>query len=204
VSVAAPILGSKVVLVASFTVTLLGTPLSGNLWAAAVLAMLGIAVLRLPGGLRAGSNLRLTVGFAVTSAACFALADILVQRWVTPANFSRFLPAIYLLAGAWSLVLVPFFREGLGAIPRRVWGYLLPGGLLMALQAMVFVYGLSRFGQATALNVLYNTRGLWSVLIVWVAGGWFDSEEAQVGHRGMATRLVGSLLLVAAVVLVVR
>ena len=76
------------------------------------------------------------------------------------------------------------------------------GAVLMALQALGIVYAVSRFGHATAINITYSTRGIWSVALVWGLGHWFGSEERDHGHRVMAFRLTGASLLLVAVLLV--
>jgi hypothetical protein len=48
---------------------------------------------------------------------------------------------------------------------------------------------------------LYNTRGIWSVVLVWVIGHWFSNTERSIGKRAMLRRLAGALILLAAVLL---
>ncbi|MEO1834366.1 MAG: hypothetical protein ABGZ49_02635 [Akkermansiaceae bacterium] len=76
------------------------------------------------------------------------------------------------------------------------------GAFFIALQALILVYGLALFGDATAMNVSYSLRGLWSVLAVWGLGHWFANRERELGVTAMKTRLVGAALLCAAVGLV--
>jgi hypothetical protein len=52
-------------------------------------------------------------------------------------------------------------------------------------------------------NVLYSTRGLWSVVAVWAVGHWVKSSEQHVGRRVLGWRLCGAALMLSAVVLVV-
>jgi hypothetical protein len=72
----------------------------------------------------------------------------------------------------------------------------------MAVQALMFVFALSKFGRATALNIAYSSRGVWSVVLVWAVGHWFKNVERDAGHRVMMTRLGGAALVLIAVVLV--
>jgi drug/metabolite transporter (DMT)-like permease len=133
----------------------------------------------------------------------FALADVLVQKWVTAQSFPRFVPVMCGAIAVMSLVLVPFFRESLWAIPKPIWWYLVWGSCVLAGQALLMLFVLSRYGHATAVNILYSTRGIWSVLLVWILGHWMATHEEQAaGHKTMALRLVGASVLLVAVILV--
>ena len=58
------------------------------------------------------------------------------------------------------------------------------------------------WGNATAVNIVYSTRGLFSVLVVWLAGHWFANTERQAGRAVLVSRLIGALLILAAIALV--
>jgi len=202
VSVATPILGTKVIFVAFLTVVVLGETVPLKWWIAAGLATAGIALLRTDesGGRR---NLLATVVYSVGSAVLFALTDILIQKWVTPATFTRFVPVMCWMIALLSLGFVPFFRESLLAIPKPVWGYLGWGSCVLAGQSLLVMFILSRYGHATAVNIMYSTRGIWSVVLVWVFGRWIATQEERAAdHQTMALRLVGASVLLVAVILV--
>ena len=80
--------------------------------------------------------------------------------------------------------------------------WLIAGSLCLAFQGLMFVSALAVYGQATEANVLYSSRGLWSVVGVWLVGHWFGNRERHLGPRILTARLVGAALLTAAVVLV--
>ena len=65
-----------------------------------------------------------------------------------------------------------------------VWA--LGGGTLLTVQAMGIAYCIAVYHEVTVTNVLYNTRGLWSVALVWVVGHWFANSEKQVGGAIMS------------------
>ena len=53
------------------------------------------------------------------------------------------------------------------------------------------------------MNIIYSTRALWGVLLVWIIGHKLGNfEVSQHGHAVMAKRLAGALLLSIAVVTV--
>jgi hypothetical protein len=58
---------------------------------------------------------------------------------------------------------------------------------------------------AAGVNVVYGTRGLWSIALVWWAGRWFgNTERTSAGGRVVAGRLLGAVLILTAVVLAMR
>jgi len=210
VSVATPILGAKTILVAWFTTILLATRLPWQLWCAAGLSF--AAILLLQRGSRPGptapdpsrlDRLGRTLFYSLLAAASYALFDVLVQKWSPAWGAGRFLPIMFALSAVMSLVLVPFFREPWRAVPRPAWLPLAAGASFMALQSLAFVSGVALHGHATAMNVVYSARGVWSVAAVWLIGHWFANTEAQLGPQVFRWRLTGAVLMTSAIVLVV-
>jgi hypothetical protein len=79
---------------------------------------------------------------------------------------------------------------------------LLGGGLFLSLQAVMFVSSIAHFGNATASNVIYSSRGLWSIGAVWLLGHWFHNREKHQGRGVLRWRLAGAALMFAAILLV--
>ncbi len=201
VSVATPVMGLKIIFVAVFTTLLLASGVSLKLWAAAGLSSLAIALLnRTDGAPR--HNVGRTILYAGGSAAMFAIFDVLVQKWAPAWGLGRFLPVMLGFAALFSLLFVPFFHAPLREVPRAAWPWLLGACLFIGLQSLIFVSTLARFGGATTANVLYSSRGLWSVVAVWAIGHWFGNREQQLGARVLRWRLAGAGLMLAAIILV--
>lgn len=202
VSVATPVLGIKILLVA-FLVTLLGgESLRPKLWAAAALATVGIALLNRRTG-AAHRNVGRTIVTAGLAAAAFAIFDVLVQKWSPAWGLGRFLPLTLAMAGALSFGFIPRFRAPLSTLPRNAWPWLLGGAVLIAGQSLLFVSTIANWGQAATANVIFSSRGLCSVLLVWLCGHWVQSREQQLGGRVLAWRLAGAALMMSAIALVI-
>jgi drug/metabolite transporter (DMT)-like permease len=200
VSVATPVLGAKVILVAGFTTILFSERLPNQLWLAAAISTLAVALLgqRNPSDHhRAG----LTITFALIAAITFALFDVLVQKWSPAWGTGRLLPFTMLLVALYSLILLPFFRAPLRSLPTTAWPWLFGGAALLALQSLLFIFTLAEFGQATLANIVYNLRGLWSVLGVWLLGHWFHNREQGLGAAILRRRLLGAVLMTVALLL---
>lgn len=202
VSVATPVLGVKIVLVAFCSVLFLPEPVPLLWWIAAALSTGAIVLLG-----RSESRPRHAVGRTVLSAAvsagCFALADVLVQKWAPAWGVTRFLPVMFGAVAVMSAGLIPFFSAPLRAVPRAAWGWLAGGCGLLTLQAGSLTYALGVFGDATAVNIVYSARGLWSVAAVWLIGHWFSNEEQRLAPAVLRSRLAGAGLMLAAISLVV-
>jgi drug/metabolite transporter (DMT)-like permease len=202
VSVATPILGVKIILVAAGVAILIGEPLGGRLWLAAAMSTLAVALLNYSDRTRPG-RAGLTVLLAGGAAVCFALFDVLVQKWGPAWGAGRFLPVMMLFVAGISLVIHPFTSPHPLAPRPRAWCWVLAGGTLMALQSTIFITTILVYQNAASANVILSSRGLWSVALVWLVGHWFHSTEQAHGSSVLRWRLAGATLMSLAIALVV-
>ena len=72
------------------------------------------------------------------------------------------------------------------------------------LLALGIAFAIMSYGEATLVNILYTSRGIWTIAIVWICGPWFGNTERSHGSKVMIRRLVGSGLILVAVKLAVR
>jgi drug/metabolite transporter (DMT)-like permease len=203
VSVATPVLGLKILLVALLVTIFAGEVLRWQLWAAAVLATLGIALLNRSGRQGAHHNVGRTIITASLAAAVFAVFDVLVQRWAPAWGTGRFVPLVMGVTALLSFGFVPLFRAPLSAIPASSWPWLLAGSVTLGVQSLGFVATVAQWGAAASANVLYSSRGLWSVVLVWIFGHWVRSREQHLGRSVLTWRLAGAVLMMSAIVLAV-
>lgn len=203
VSVATPVMGLKLIFVAVLVTLFAGEVLSWKLWTAALLATSGIALLNRRGGHAAHSHVGRTILTAGAAAAAFAVFDWLVQRWSPSWGAGRFIALVMAVSGLMSFAFVPLFRAPLSAIPGASWRWLLPGAIVLGVQSVGFVFTVAYWRQAASTNVLYSSRGLWSVALVWIFGHWVKSREQALGRAVLTWRLAGAALMMSAIVLVV-
>ena len=203
VSVVTPVLGTKVVFVALGTVLIAGTALSSLLWIAAVLATAGIFVVGM-GDLRPGRARGEAIALCLLSSLCFGLTDVLIGMWAQRYGGTAFLAALPQCIGLFSLLVIPWTAPGTFRLPRAARPWVVWGSLTLAAQGMAMGIALAFFNDTTGVNIVYGTRGLWSILLVLFAGAWFGNHERRdAGRRAMAWRLGGTLLITASVVLAV-
>ena len=204
VSVATPVLGTKVIFVALFTVLLIHLPIPWTLWAAALLTTAALAVLG--SGTKNGEHHKFfsTLVYAGISALSFSLTDVVTQKWSPAWGGAGFSARFLAVCGFLSFALIPFFNGRLRDVSKSTWLWFGSGAFCLASQGLLLYIVLGRYGHATEINVIYNSRGLWTVLLVWFVGGWFANQERAEGGGAMVRRLIGSLLILAAIGLVLR
>lgn len=208
ISVSTPLLGTKVILVALLSVALLGKPLPFSWWWACLMASIGIAIISY---VPRGSHRRMTeaVIWSLAAALIFALTDVLVQWWVPAVGYNRFAPVMFGTTGLLSLCYLPgvFGRKGNGAakIPPHALPWLLMGAALLGVQSLGMYSAIGLYGNATLTNILYGSRCLWSILILWTAGVLIkDWPRGDNSTPVMIRRLMGAALLLSAMALVLR
>ena len=205
VSVATPVMGVKTVIVAVLATLLLADRPPWQLWAAAILSASAIALLNTSGGEK--SRVVTTSLWALASAGCYALFDVLVQKWSPAWGAGRFLPAMAAIAALPALAVWPVASAArrdkplLRAASRAAWPWLAGGAFCMAIQAVLITGAVAIFGDATAVNVVYSARGLWAVVAVMVVGHWFRNEERLLGPVVLRARLCGAAMMTVAIVI---
>jgi hypothetical protein len=101
--------------------------------------------------------------------------------------------ALYLPAvGLRQLVLSP-------ATARRI---LVLGVLLLGAQNLVMALAIRFSGDATAVNIVYSSRCVLSVVLAWATARWLGSREATLPKSVLLLRLAGALLLAGAILMV--
>lgn len=219
VSLATPVLGLKILFVAAASSWLVADPVRPAWWAAALLATSAIALLQTTprtaaspalakpaaaGSAPAPQHPTRTIVCAAIAAACFAVTDVLVQRCAPSWGPGRYLPLMFGFLLVFSFGLVPFFSGPLRAVPPAGWRWLAPGALLLAIQAAGMAYTLGAHGRATVANILYSTRGLWSVLAIGLLGARLGTDaERKLPRAVFRRRLLGAGLMLAAIGLVI-
>lgn len=201
VSLATPVLGIKIVLVAVFTTLLTGELVTPRLWIAAGLSSLAIVLLNWTRGSH-HHHVTTTILAAGSSAAAFALFDVLVQMWSPAWGIGRFPSVMLGFVALFALSFIPQFPAPLSAVNRGAWQWLLAGSVVLGVQSLLFIVAVGQFGDATAANVMYSSRGLWSVALVWLIGHWFKNKEQHLGASVLRWRLVGAAVMMAAILLV--
>jgi drug/metabolite transporter (DMT)-like permease len=204
VSVATPLMGTKVLLTAVFSTLVFGQMLAMQWWLGAVASTFGvILVTGATWRTLAPRLLRPDALFSLGAAASFGFTDVLVQHWSRGFGVPAFVALMFGLVALVSLIVVVpmegprmLLPAGKSAVP------LLAGSTALGVQALGMALALSLHESATAVNVVYSSRAVWSVVLAWALARFLDGEESHDSRAVLGRRLAGSLLLFAAVVAV--
>lgn len=202
VSIQTPLFGTKIIFVAIFITLLYQNPVPLPWWIAAFLAMIAIGCMGAKTPNSSKNVILKTIILTLISSVFFAFNDIIVSE--EAPGFGK-IPFLVIMIGTTAFLsfgFIPFFRGGLFNIPRPAWKWALLGVTLGVTNQVLFFLALAYYGNPTAINILYSSRGIWSVLIVWSIGHWFQNQEKDAGSRIMKRRLVGASLLFVAIVIV--
>ena len=202
ISLVTPLMGTKVVFVAVGMVLITGKALTSALWIASFLTAIGIFVMGL-GDIKGGSHLLFTILVTLGSAALYGLSDVLVNWWAGGFGAMSFL-ALSCLGVSLASVIMWFCqgRPSTKILPSgKSWAWW--GAVLLAVQAMAIGLALSFFDDATGINVVYASRGLWVIVMVVLLGSLLGIREHKQMGRGFLWRVVGTLLLTIAIVIAV-
>ena len=194
-SVVTTVMGSKSLFVAFFLI-LLGfqSGLPGKVWLAAALACVAVALLGWPGQKR-GIPLA-SLALATFTAACFGLTDALVPQFAQTSDPFNLLFMMVATVGLLSVFTVPLcrgrFMEWRGQADRCLFW----GSVLVAGQALLMSIAIGFHNVPTETNVLYASRGLWSLFFAATLGAWLGVAEATTPRAIVLRRVLGALLLI--------
>jgi drug/metabolite transporter (DMT)-like permease len=201
VSVITPVMGVKVLMVAAFAGWVADEKIPKIWWVAAVLSALAAALM----GLGAPSDRRrLFIGVicGLGAAAAFALVDVFFQVWAGRLGVWPFSAWVALAMGFLSLPLLPVLEGPWWKVPRPALIAFVPGMAATLGQVVLMAYAVVLLQGAAWANLLYSSRGLWSVLLVWIWGRSLGNAEFEEGGTVLVRRLGGALLMLLAVGLV--
>jgi drug/metabolite transporter (DMT)-like permease len=204
VSVATPLLGAKVLFVALLARFVFGEPITPLKTAAATLTTAGVFLTGAT-DFKPGRRAGLTTALALGCAAAFSVTDVLIQVWASRFGVFNFLSLLFVALAVESTLLLPFLGLQSLQAPAAAWRWIGLATTLSAIQAILITGTIGVWMDAAGVNVVYGTRGLWSLVLVWWAGHWFgNGERHESGGGRMLTRAAGAVLILTAVVLTVR
>lgn len=202
VSLVTPLMGTKVVFVAIGVVLLTGKIPSLPLWIAAVLTTVGIFVMGIA-DFKKGRHLLFTVGVTLASAAIFGLCDVLVSWWAADFGALTFITAGFVSVSIFSTVMWLIQKRPSLKLKSGQKGWAWWGGILISLQAIAIGLALSFFDDATGINVVYASRGLWAIVLVVVLGAALGNREHKDSGKAFWWRVAGTVILTIAIFIAV-
>lgn len=202
VTVQIPLLGVKVVFVALFLILITGVEVQTKILVASVITTFAVFLMGIS-SVTFSKRMLYTIILVLIANAAFAFSDCLIQTNMKEIGVVWYMFCMYWTTMILSLFVIPFFRAPLSAIPKSAWKWTLGGGTIMSVQAFILVFAMGFFKIAAAANIIYSTRGIWSIVIIWFAGKFIGSDERSIGATQMLKRLAGASLMLIAVAIVV-
>lgn len=201
VSVAAPVLGVKVLIVPACAPFFVDESLPARVWIAAAIAVAGIACVQARDESVQRSRIVAAVGYALLAACSMTVFDLLIQRWAPAWGAGFFLPIAFACAAILSLAFLPLADRPSQLTQIDAVRPLAIGAVFMAIQAIGMTVTLGLFGDATRVNIVYSLRGLWGVAFTWILARHIQTGGLGPGHRTMTMRLIGAILIGVSVVI---
>jgi len=200
-SIIGPVAGTKPVFNAALIALFLRIHVPLTTWIACGLAAVALAVMRTPSssGSYAFGRTALQTLIAML---LFALSDLIIQRWAPQWGALRFSELMFCSSALFSLSLIPKFGKkfrDLNAASRR---NLMIGAPLAALPTIFIGATIGKYGHGAEVNVTYSFHVLITLFIVWMFGRHIGNREHTVGPGAFLRRLVGAVILIAAIILI--
>ena len=201
VSLATPLLGTKILFVTAMNAFFFQAPVSLRWWIAAVAASVSVALIA--GGRRSRTHaLGFTVACSLAAAACYSLTDVLIQHWGDHFDSAAFPPVMFGAAGVISVIFYSLQDRTAFRPPAEARPMLALGALFFGTQIVLFFFSLVWTRDATLANVVYSSRTVWSVAAAWTAGHFLGLRDVEAGPGVMQRRLFGAFLLFGAIILI--
>ena len=204
VSAVTPLMGTKVVFVAIVMVLITKQTPTPGLWAAALLTSVGIFLM----GFSEFRKKTGTVGLSailivLASALFFALQDVLLAHWSPNFGALTFMTLSMACLSGWSFLMWLFQGMPSLKMPRASLKFSLVGGWLIGIQAALMGLSLGFYNDATKINVIFATRGLWVLAVVAFLGSFFGNDEKSTAGKAFRWRVAGGILVTIAVMMVI-
>lgn len=201
VSLVTPVLGSKVVFVALGASFFIADSMKPLMWGAAIITTGGIFLMsatdfKTPKGARLAGP----VVMALISAALYAFADVFLQKWAPAFGPKTFLALLACTTGLLSLAAMTLLPNRPPIPWNRATQWSLGGSILIAMQSVTLGLSLAFFNDAVGVNVVYATRGMWSLAVVALLGPMLGNRERHESGSAYGIRIFAAVLLMAGVI----
>ncbi|MEM8549497.1 MAG: hypothetical protein AAGF10_01790 [Verrucomicrobiota bacterium] len=190
-SIVGPLLGMKTLLVAVFALITGLTTFHPWLWAAVLLATVGVLLLQLSPAQQA-KHVRKAALYAGAASILFALTDILIVEARGQLGIGWLTPTLFMTVA----LLTPLLGKQ-PAAPELARKPLYFGSVVMGFQTSLVVFMIGITGEAVIINIIYATRALWTVVVDRAL------NRSEIVKAYFMPRMVGAVCLVSAVVVVI-
>lgn len=202
VSLMTPIMGIKIMFVIFFSRMLLNTTIPHTITVAGIICCLAVFIMGWQKKSLRSNKLTITILLALCACISYALCDVIMQKYAP--NFTRN-AMLSLTTIAMPLSIIPFLPRFFRDVARSSKTTLAVGATSAIIMVFeMYLMFLSIIGEvgAALCNILYNTRGIISVILIFIVGK-FIKEMKEVSKASALQRIVGATMILIAVFIVI-
>ena len=202
VSLMTPIMGIKIMFVILFARILLDTNMPHTITIAGAICCLAVFIMGWSKNSLRTKKLGITLLLSFTACISYAMCDVIMQKYAP--NFSRN-AMLSLTSVAMPLSIIPFLPRFFKDVSHSSKATLAISGMSAGLMIMeMYLMFLSIVGDvgAALCNILYNTRGIMSVVLMFVVGK-FVVDMKELSKASALQRIVGATMILIAVIIVI-
>lgn len=200
-SIVAPVSGIKPIINALLVAVLLNVDVPMSTWIACGLTAIALVVLRTPNTSTSHSFLK-TTWVTLLCVTSFALCDTCFQRWANNWGVLRFAAITFTTSSIVACAMIPLFNTPWKKMTQTAKRHVLTGAAFCALPGLCMGLALGRYGHAPEVNVIYSTRAIFSIGIVWLFGRHIGNIEHTASRTVLFRRMAGATILLAAIILI--
>ncbi|MBE6414829.1 MAG: hypothetical protein E7035_09830 [Verrucomicrobiaceae bacterium] len=198
VSLMTPLMGIKTLMVVIFAQAILDVDLPHAITISGIICCIAVFIMGYSNNTFRTKKLGITTALALTACVSYALCDVFIQKYAP--NFTKN-AMLSLTSVAMPLSIIPllprFFRE-VSACDKKTLFLGSSSAVLMIVEMYLMFISISGELGASLCNILYNTRGLISVLLIYFLGKYFVKLK-ELSNASAIQRCIGAILILIAV-----
>ena len=194
VSLMTPIMGIKTLIVIMFARMLLDIELPHSITIAGTICCIAVFIMGYSRKSLRSPKLAITMALALSACISYAMCDVLIQKYAPNFTSNTMLSLTSVAMPLSILPLLPrFFREVSSSDKKTL---LLGAGSAVFMIMEMYLMFLSISGEvgAAMCNILYNTRGIMSVALIYFLGRYFvrlkELSNASAIQRGLGAVMI--------------
>ena len=197
VSLMTPVMGVKIPMVFAVAGIVAGVEPSPSVLIAGFVCCAAVFLMGFDKSALVSGRILRTIALALCSCFFYAVCDVLAQHLVGGFKPVAFLGYASLVLALSSSPFVPKMVGEFSAGGRGVW-VAVAAAALMAVESALMFYALSGGFDAALCNIIYNTRGVFSIVLVCALSGVFPELE-HLSKASAWRRFAGAAMILAAV-----
>ena len=202
VSLMTPIMGIKIMFVILFARILLDANMPHTITLAGIICCIAVFIMGWSKGALNTKKLGITLMLSFVACISYAMCDVVMQKYAP--NFTRN-AMLSLTSIAMPLSIIPFLPRFFKDVSKSSKTTLVLGGMSAGLMIMeMYLMFLSIIGEvgAALCNILYNTRGILSVVLMFIVGK-FVANMRELSNTSAIQRIIGATMILIAVSIVI-